>query len=160
MGRKARTGSSPVPATMKHIDKDKFIQVCNESLTMSEAARKLKMHFSTFRNYAKKFNCWKPNQSGNDIKKKSPSTKIKTEDIINGDYPDFQTFKLKNRLLQEGYKEYKCECCGLSIWNDLPIPLELHHKDGNRTNHKFENLQLLCPNCHAQTETYRAKNIK
>jgi len=145
---------------MKHIDKDKFIQVCNESLTMSEAARKLKMHLGTFRRYAIKFNCWNPNQSGKGTKRKSPITKIKTEDIIDGKYPDFQTFKLKNRLLHEGYKEHKCECCGLSVWNGLLIPLELHHKDGNRTNHKFENLQLLCPNCHAQTETYRAKNIK
>jgi hypothetical protein len=145
---------------MKQINKDEFIQVCNESLTMSEAARKLKMHLRTFRRYAIKFNCWNPNQSGKGTKRKSPITKIKTEDIIDGKYPDFQTFKLKNRLLQEGYKEHKCECCGLSVWNGLPISLELHHKDGNRTNHKFENLQLLCPNCHAQTETYRAKNIK
>ena len=44
-------------------------------------------------------------------------------------------------------------------WNGLPIPLELHHIDGNRNNHKFENLQLLCLNCHAQTDTFRAKNI-
>lgn len=160
MDRKVRAGSSPARGTMKQINKDEFIQVCNESLTMSEAARKLKMHLRTFRRYAIKFNCWNPNQSGKGTKRKSPITKIKTEDIIDGKYPDFQTFKLKNRLLQEGYKEYKCECCGLSVWNGLPISLELHHKDGNRTNHKFENLQLLCPNCHAQTETYRAKNIK
>ena len=160
MGRKARTGSSPVPATMKKINEEEFIQVCNNSKTMAEASRKLQMHFKTFARYARKLNCWKPNPSGKGTNKKSPVTKIKTEDIINGEYPDFQTFKLKNRLLQEGYKEHKCECCGLSVWNDLPIPLELHHKDGNRTNHKFENLQLLCPNCHAQTETYRAKNIK
>jgi predicted HNH restriction endonuclease len=41
-----------------------------------------------------------------------------------------------------------------------PIPLELHHKDGNRYNDQLENLILLCPNCHAFTENYRAKNIK
>lgn len=160
MSRKARVGSSPIPSTMKHIDKDNFIKVCNESKTMAEASRKLNMHFGTFARYAKKFECWNPNQSGKGIKKSSPKNKIKTQDIIEGKYPDFQTFKLKNRLLQEGYKEHKCECCGLTIWNNLPIPLELHHKDGNRCNHLLSNLQLLCPNCHAQTETYRAKNIK
>ena len=41
-----------------------------------------------------------------------------------------------------------------------PIPLELHHKDGNRYNNQLDNLMLLCPNCHALTENYRAKNIK
>lgn len=160
MDRKVRAGSSPARATMKKINEEEFIQVCNNSKTMAEASRKLQMHFGTFARYAKKLNCWKPNKAGKGLHKKSPVNKIKTEDIINGLYPDYQTFKLKNRLLQEGYKEYKCECCGLSEWNGLPIPLELHHKDGNRCNHKIENLQMLCPNCHAQTKTYRAKNIK
>jgi riboflavin synthase alpha subunit len=40
------------------------------------------------------------------------------------------------------------------------INLELDHIDGKRSNHKLENLRLLCPNCHSQTDTYRAKNIK
>jgi len=145
---------------MKEIDKEKFIEVCNTSLTMAEASRKLNLHFNTFKRYAIQFNCWNPNQSGKGTKRKSPITKIKTQDIIDGKYPDFQTFKLKNRILNEGIKERKCECCGLIKWNDLPIPLELHHIDGNRNNHKLENLKILCPNCHAQTETYRAKNIK
>ena len=38
------------------------------------------------------------------------------------------------------------------------IPLEVHHKDGNHENNLEENLQLLCPNCHAQTENYRTRN--
>lgn len=155
-----RVGSSPILGTMKEINKDNFIEVCNTSLTMSEASRKLNLHFNTFKRYAIQFNCWNPNQSGKGTKRKSPITKIKTQDIIDGKYPDFQTFKLKNRILDEGIKERRCECCGLTKWNNLPIPLELHHIDGNRNNHKLENLKILCPNCHAQTETYRAKNIK
>ena len=39
------------------------------------------------------------------------------------------------------------------------IPLELHHKDGNKFNNNLSNLELLCPNCHAFTNTYRTKNI-
>jgi 5-methylcytosine-specific restriction endonuclease McrA len=45
-------------------------------------------------------------------------------------------------------------------WSDKKINMELDHIDGNRTNHKLENLRMLCPNCHSQTDTYRAKNIK
>ena len=53
----------------------------------------------------------------------------------------------------------KCECCGIENWLDKPINLEIHHKDGNRLNNNLNNLQLLCPNCHSYTETFRGKNI-
>lgn len=52
----------------------------------------------------------------------------------------------------------KCECCGLSEWNNKPIPLEIHHLDGNHLNNTLENLQILCCNCHALTENFRGKN--
>ena len=72
---------------------------------------------------------------------------------------DIQSNKIRIKLLEEGYKEHRCECCGLETWMNNPIPLELHHKDGNRYNNVLENFQLLCPNCHALTPTYRGKNI-
>lgn len=56
-----------------------------------------------------------------------------------------------NRIL-EG--EAKCEICGIESWIGKPIMLQIHHKDGNHENNSIDNLQLLCPNCHAQTETY------
>lgn len=65
--------------------------------------------------------------------------------------------KLRIRLINEGYKHPSCEVCELSEWNGKPIPLELHHCDGNNKNNELSNLRLLCPNCHAQTETYRGK---
>ncbi len=66
--------------------------------------------------------------------------------------------KLRIRLLEEGYFDYKCYCCGLSEWLNKPIPLELHHKDGNKDNNNLSNLELRCPNCHYFTETYKTKN--
>ena len=69
------------------------------------------------------------------------------------------TTSLKSRLIKEGIKEVKCECCGNKEWQGKPIPLELHHIDGNHSNLKLENLQLLCPNCHALTDNYKGKNI-
>ena len=71
---------------------------------------------------------------------------------------DIQSNKVRIRLLEEGCKEYRCECCGNTTWFDKPIPLELHHKDGNRHNNTLDNYELLCPNCHAFTDSYRGKN--
>lgn len=71
---------------------------------------------------------------------------------------DIQSNKVRVKLLEEGYKEHKCESCGLTEWLGLPIPLELHHKDGDRHHNEIENYELLCPNCHAFTESYRGKN--
>ncbi len=53
---------------------------------------------------------------------------------------------------------YKCEECGISEWNNKPITLECDHIDGNSENNILGNLRLICPNCHSQTSTYKAKN--
>lgn len=53
---------------------------------------------------------------------------------------------------------HRCEGCGLDQWMGKAIPLELHHVDGDSENNKDENLQLLCPNCHALTPTFRNRN--
>ena len=52
----------------------------------------------------------------------------------------------------------KCAICGIDSWNGSSIILELDHKDGDHTNNKEKNLRCLCPNCHSQTPTYKAKN--
>jgi len=71
-----------------------------------------------------------------------------------------QSFKLKGRLIAEGLKQHKCECCGITEWMGKPAPIELDHINGNHHDNRLENLRILCPNCHAQTDTYRGKNKK
>jgi hypothetical protein len=143
----------------ERISDDYFKEVCVSSKSMAAAASTLGIHFNSFKKRALSLGCYNPNQSGKGIRKISP--KIPLEDIVlNNLHPHFQSFKLKCRLIQEGLKTSKCECCGISEWLDKPISLELHHKDGDRTNHHIENLALLCPNCHSQTETFRSKNRK
>jgi Zn finger protein HypA/HybF involved in hydrogenase expression len=68
------------------------------------------------------------------------------------------THRLKERMIESGLKKRKCECCGIKRWNGQRISLELNHINGDRLDHRLENLQLLCPNCHAQTTSYRGKN--
>jgi hypothetical protein len=81
------------------------------------------------------------------------------KDILTED-SSYQSFKLKRRLIKEGVKDHVCECCGLDEWRNNPIPLELHHINGNNRDNRLENLVLLCPNCHALTDSYRGKNKK
>ena len=53
----------------------------------------------------------------------------------------------------------KCEVCGVVDWQGQPLTFQVDHVDGNRTNNSLDNLRVLCPNCHSQTDTYGHKNI-
>lgn len=65
---------------------------------------------------------------------------------------------LKRRLLASGVKRRECERCGLRQWQGLPAPLALHHVNGERHDNRLENLELLCANCHAQTDNFAGRN--
>ncbi len=74
--------------------------------------------------------------------------------------PRRNRYHLKQRLIEAGLKNRRCELCGLSEWRGQPISLELHHVNGDALDNRLESLQILCPNCHSQTENFGRRNAQ
>lgn len=85
-----------------------------------------------------------------------PSATPMSELLVAGTYRE--RYNVKTRLVKEGLKENTCERCGLIDWQGEPLTLALHHINGERHDNRLENLMLLCPNCHSQTDNYAGRN--
>jgi hypothetical protein len=91
---------------------ENFIKTCNEASSMIKASKILNISFSSFKRRAEKLGCYKPNQAGKGtIKKRNCKNTI--DEILQGGI-EFQSFKLKNRLLKEGIFEHRCMKCDLT----------------------------------------------
>jgi 5-methylcytosine-specific restriction endonuclease McrA len=64
---------------------------------------------------------------------------------------------LKTRLLAEGLKQNRCERCGITNWLGAPLAIALHHANGDGLDNRIENLVMLCPNCHSQTDNFSGR---
>jgi hypothetical protein len=88
----------------------------------------------------------------------------KIELWLKGDIKGYtgQTFQLKKfvRSYLFNISNHKCSKCGWNKINETTkrCPLEINHIDGNASNDRPENLEVLCPNCHALTSNFRALN--
>jgi DNA-binding CsgD family transcriptional regulator/5-methylcytosine-specific restriction endonuclease McrA len=85
-----------------------------------------------------------------------PSATPITELLVAGTYRGRENLKL--RLVKEGLKESRCERCRLDEWRGEVLSVALHHINGDRLDNRLENLELLCPNCHSQTNTFSGRN--
>ena len=148
---------------------EQFIQIVKESYSLAEVIRKSSLkvaggNYSTTKNRINRLNLdishftgklWSKGKKlkSNYFKNLKPLSEILIKNSI------YQSYKLIKRLFSENLKEHKCECCGLINWQGSRIPLELHHINGDHTDNRLENLQVLCPNCHALTDNYRGRNI-
>ena len=77
-------------------------------------------------------------------------------DLFTTDSPKKRGKSIRDPLIN--IRGNKCECCGLETWLDQPIKLEVHHINGDHSDNRLENLQLLCPNCHSYTDTFCNKS--
>lgn len=143
-----------------------FIIAVQESLSYAEVLRKLGLktagnNYDTVKRKIQELNLdtshmtgqvWNQGERFKTIKPARPLNKVLVEHStwINSN-------NLRQRLLKEGLKEYKCECCNRTEWLGKPIKLELHHVNGIKNDLRIENLQILCPNCHAYTDNLEVK---
>ena len=136
--------------------KEEILQWVKEGKSKAAMAIELGCNPKTIANTLERWGIeYAGNPSGKGYSKNMPKMTLE-EYLLNS--KDIQTNKVRKKLLEEGLKSHKCEKCGLSEWLGEKIPLEVHHKDGNRNNNTLENYELLCPNCHAFTDSYRGKN--
>lgn len=130
------------------------------STSIAQALKKLDVipaggNYAVIKKYIKELNLNTSHFKGQGWSKgKKFQPKRPIEDYLSNKQ-SIQSDSLKKRLLKEGYFEHKCYKCDNDTWNGESIPIELEHIDGNNKNNNLDNLTILCPNCHAQTPTYR-----
>ena len=70
------------------------------------------------------------------------NTNYKTaQEYIQSSY--VKSHRLLEKLIRDGIKQDKCEICGVTYWQGIHLPLELHHKDCNHFNNSLDNLMIL-----------------
>ena len=130
------------------------------TLSNRSAAKYLGVDYRTYKKYAERYfdgdkNLFEvhKNQRGLGLKHKSRKgykTRYPIQEVIEGKHPDHPPSKLKQRLFVEAYKAEECESCGFDErrMTDYSVPLMLDWIDGDKTNHKLDNLRVLCLNCY------------
>ena len=127
--------------------------VQSKARSAMEAARLLGVSYNTYKKYAKSYGIFEElkNPNGTGIRKgyNIKRGKYSLDDILKGKYPEYPIWKLKQRLLNNGYMLEKCNECGFEEKRivDGKVPLVLDFIDGDRKNHLYENLRMLCFNC-------------
>ena len=130
----------------------------------AEAARFMKVSFTTWKKYASMYTDRETgktlydmhtNQAGVGIPKdtsRADGSPYSIDLILQGQYPKYPGWKLRNRLLALAIMPEECTSCGYSERRvtDDTVPLLLDHMDGDITNHRIENIQMLCLNCYYQ----------
>ena len=145
--------------------KESFIEAVASSVSIRQTLTKLNVasyggNYRTAKKYIEKLNLDISHFKGQGWNKGNrPGPRRPIEDYLSNKI-SIQSYKLKERLIKEGIKTPQCEKCGRSTWNNKSIPIELHHINGNHKDNSLDNLQILCPNCHHQTENFRNNKIK
>lgn len=149
---------------ISELSKEELTKLIEGASSINEILKQLDVNpngsgaYKTFRNHCKRLMVEIPvYNSGNSVV--GPKVDLKDILVENSTYQNIT--RLKQRLVREKIFEYKCvECGNEGEWLGKPITLQLDHINGVNNDNRIENLRFLCPNCHSQTDTHGAKNLK
>lgn len=156
---RSRSGRKPVHPSERFGSREVFVDAVKASSSITGVLSKLGRHptdWQWVKEASRHHGVELPN--GNFARKQGRPRRA-LEDVLveNSTYCDNQA--LKRRLIEEGLLTDECESCGLPpVWQGKPIILQLEHRNGVRNDNRLENLGVLCPNCHSQTDTYTGRN--
>ena len=156
-------------AKLKKLDMEQVAKVVNDTKSAAEACRQLGLSTAGSATRFRKFlddkqidyshwtgQLWSKGKTcldDNRLRKTKDISEIFTENS------NASSHYVRKLILKRELKQYACEECGITgEWNNKPINLQLDHINGNRKDHRLENLRWLCPNCHSQTDTFCARN--
>ncbi len=131
--------------TIEQVDEAKRLRQNGASYT--EIATAIQVPIHTLAKWVKDVSC-PTTPRGNLLRRASLNVKPFEKLISNS--------AMRKRLIKT--RGNQCEECGGSKWNGKTLTLEMHHIDADHSNRAYSNLQLLCPNCHSLTDTYKNKS--
>ena len=152
---------------IRSLTKEYLTELIINSISLSEILRTLSLDTSSgnFRTLKRKLY---DDQINYDHIKNGPGYDIKNANFFKKRIPlndilkensYFNPIHLKKKLINNGMLQKQCAICHIeTIWNSLPLCLQLDHINGCSSDNRIDNLRLLCPNCHSQTSTYAGRN--
>lgn len=146
--------SYPVKGKHSFYDDTFLRDSIKNSLTIAEVSKKVSHNRKSISNYIK------ANKINIDHFKGTSNRNVPLQNVFTLSEVRKNT-SIKRYALLYGILQNKCSICGSApFWLEKPLNLELHHINGNPLDNTISNLQLLCPNCHSQTENNKGKNSK
>ena len=118
----------------------------------TDCAKYLNVGYNCYKRWAKTYGLFKVNPWGRGDKKRywEPNKgKYPLNQILEGKFPEYPIYRLKDLIIRSGTKKSRCENCKFEEHRitDNKMPLLISFKDGNEKNHKLENIEILCYNC-------------
>jgi len=146
-----------------NLNKQELIELIETNNNINQILKQLGVNsngsgaYNTFKNHCNRMGVEIPknkNKMSGSFSKKTPLNDIMVENST------YSRGHLKQRLIKENILDYVCNICHIDKWENKEISLHLDHINGINNDNRIENLRLLCPNCHSQTETYSGRKLK